>query len=900
MLTPGPMPMPPVAPPRRGTGPARRPALLLALVLVLVLGSSAQAQPTATAPAPGPAGGAPAPTAAPSSRLAPQPGRPGAAVPELPAQPPDRFEVLPFTNRTTIAALDYLLTAAPFELAEKLERAYQLDPAYGPWVVRAGTDPSSAAGVAAAALAARARWVVTGWVERPSWQLRVGVTLWRVDHAGAAEVARAERTGPFAEVHQLLGALGLELAGHAGWRASPEAEAVLRASTSRDLYAFTLFGRGVAAATGVGEPVDLASARHQLERAVFIDPGLAPAHRLLGDLALADRKDPRATSRAAGRWNQALELAPGYPAALRAAAAAAAAAGKAEQAQALARDLVIARPFDLDARLALGDALWRTGDAAGALRQLDQVAARRPDDQRARRLRVLIHAARGDTATLITDLEALIALAPDDTALLLDLGAAYAAQGDHARALATLTRASVARPVDVSLAKRIGDVARWAGDADAAVAWYGRAMKLAPDDPRGYYALARLHVDRGRLEDGKRVLGAAQRFADLLGPTYHALGVVSFRLGRASEAAWYLRRAVGLQPRVVASRVAVIAAELARRDPSAAAVQLAPALAAWPDEPRLRYLDGVRLVMSDERAAARVAFERALAGDPAAVATRAALSALEVGADVRLAIDLPLDLPLGDARDLASGLDQFAAVEQRALAARDEVQRHALAVLSALGEGPTKVRGAARVRQCPLARVVRPFADGRAALSRFLLVGAELEQVARVLERHDQLGEADGLLPDRRATLAQARTRYRLALADARELRAMWQTGVVRELTAARCSPALLDAAIADPRRYATVAPPARAPTRPSKKAPAPPRRVAMVVDNRGCPDPVRVYVDGEPLGEVAAGARSALSTAAGRRTLCLLTGPSTCGDRGTLRQAYLHEGWAVVMRCPR
>jgi hypothetical protein len=38
-----------------------------------------------------------------------------------------------------------------------------------------------------------------------------------------------------------------------------------------------------------------------------------------------------------------------------------------------------------------------------------------------------------------------------------------------------------------------------------------------------------------------------------------------------------------------------------------------------------------------------------------------------------------------------------------------------------------------------------------------------------------------------------------------------------------------------------------------------------------------------------------------GERSLCLLPpGSAQCGDRGTVRQVYLHDGWSVTMHCPK
>ena len=54
--------------------------------------------------------------------------------------------------------------------------------------------------------------------------------------------------------------------------------------------------------------------------------------------------------------------------------------------------------------------------------------------------------------------------------------------------------------------------------------------------------------------------------------------------GRGDDAAWNLRKAVREAPRSLPTRRAVIAAEIMRKDGTAALAQLDPALAAWPED----------------------------------------------------------------------------------------------------------------------------------------------------------------------------------------------------------------------------------------------------------------------------------------------------------------------------
>jgi hypothetical protein len=71
-------------------------------------------------------------------------------------------------------------------------------------------------------------------------------------------------------------------------------------------------------------------------------------------------------------------------------------------------------------------------------------------------------------------------------------------------------------------------------------------------------------------------------------------------------------------------------------------------------------------------------------------------------------------------------------------------------------------------------------------------------------------------------------------------------------------------------------------------------------VDNTLCDQPTRVSVDGQPLGEVAARKRTAVRTHAGPREICALPASDAraCGAPGTVRKAYLHEGWSLTVHC--
>jgi hypothetical protein len=81
---------------------------------------------------------------------------------------------------------------------------------------------------------------------------------------------------------------------------------------------------------------------------------------------------------------------------------------------------------------------------------------------------------------------------------------------------------------------------------------------------------------------------------------------------------------------------------------------------------------------------------------------------------------------------------------------------------------------------------------------------------------------------------------------------------------------------------------------------PVPATTITFYVDNRTCPAGQQVYLDGQLLGEVTGEARAAFQALAGRHSLCLIGSDSAarCGDPGTMRAAFLHDGWSVRLHC--
>lgn len=548
-----------------------------------------------------------------SADAAPPPtGSLAPTVPGVPARMPDPFAVMAFENRSGVAGMAWMSAGMAFLVGEKVEQSRSLRPVYGALVAPSGppvtVGPRS---VGEFARSSAARWVWTGWVARPNWELQLGVSLWRID--GTAEpvkIGEITRQGEFARYSELTAQAIEGLCDKAGIPLDDGEKLAIERRPSSDFYAYTLFGRGLSALLGSdGAPPDLERALKNVQRAVLIDPKLAEAHRILGEIYAAQNKEGKAK----GRLAYALSLRPDYYPALVAGATLARQGEKLDQARELYERALTVRPWDLEARYLLGKTLWDTGDADGAFRELSRVVEKRPKDVRARRVMVLIHASRGDNADLATELEAVVALDPADETTRMDLAAAYAAMGGIDKAIETYQGIVERNPRQAQAMKFLGDLHVRKGQVDRAIKHYGDAVKADPNDPRAYFLLGAIHVDAGNDKLAKRMYQQAQRFKRYHAETFNNLGAIAYRERDLETALWYQRRAVLKRPGSARFRYNYALSLSASRYTDEALAQVDAALKLEPNHVELHYLRGVVLLRRGDADKARAEFEKTLA-----------------------------------------------------------------------------------------------------------------------------------------------------------------------------------------------------------------------------------------------------------------------------------------------
>jgi tetratricopeptide (TPR) repeat protein len=529
------------------------------------------------------------------------------------------YLVAPLQNRSASAGLSWMSAALSQTLAEKLEAHPSLRPAYGEKVLlpvykEAGED----ARAVRRAQELGVRWLFAGHFDRASWRYAVGLRLYDVPSGNLIVEAEARAPAPSgsAVVMELLDQALLDLLQRAGHPAGEAAPAITRRPT-RDGYAMTLYGRALLAyyqahvQDDEPTPGELARVELLLNRACFIDPRFAEAHRMLG-LVLLEQGE---TAKALGQYAYALDLRPDYFAAIAGLGRLhrqAGSTGNRARAMELMELALKVRPFDLDSRLALGELLWEAERLPEAQAELLKVVAERPDHLPARRTLALVYAARGLSEQLAAELLRILALQPDDIEARMDLAAAYQRMGRLRQAIAVYEEVVRRRPRHAETYRQVGDLYRRVREPARAAAAYQRLLKLSSDDPRPYFLLSAAYVEMGQEAKAEQVLQDAQQFRRYLGESWTNLGVLALRRNELQRAAWYLQRAASRErarPRAHYNYALVLDR---MNQPERALSALKAAAELDPGDAEVRYATGVVLAKLGRTDEASRAFAEAL------------------------------------------------------------------------------------------------------------------------------------------------------------------------------------------------------------------------------------------------------------------------------------------------
>jgi len=309
---------------------------------------------------------------------------------------------------------------------------------------------------------------------------------------------------------------------------------------------------------------------------------------------------------------------------------------------------------------------------------------------------------------------------------------------------------------------------------------------------------------------------------------------------------------------------------------------------------------------------------------PALTALLAALLATAEGGagpekSFRTEVTPRIDPVFGDAAALREQIDQFLALQAEMATVRDEFSAAVHRTLAQLG--PV---GGAPPTTCP-ASVPASYATASDAGRRFLALGRRFAARFRDIRRAEDLGDTVGLTPDYRAKAKKARDLYAALVRDYREMRAAFYEQLTAEVRHAGCKlpaspgpgsgkPAAAPAAdhppdptnasdwVLDPPEEAAEPAPGKSATAAKSSAaeksggPA----IWIQIDNTRCTQPSALTIDGAAIGDIAAQKKIPVRTHAGPHELCVMPSSDkrTCGAPGTIRRAYLYDGWTLSVRC--
>jgi hypothetical protein len=264
-----------------------------------------------------------------------------------------------------------------------------------------------------------------------------------------------------------------------------------------------------------------------------------------------------------------------------------------------------------------------------------------------------------------------------------------------------------------------------------------------------------------------------------------------------------------------------------------------------------------------------------------------------------------------DARGLRGLIEQFGALDTEMQKIRDEFSTAVQQTLAVLPHDPRHSGGA-----CPDHAQVT-YAKALTAGARYLELGRRLEVLFRQIRRADDQGESWGLTPDYRNKARLARDGFRALLSDYRDMRVAFYEQLGAELRHVGCDPKLMARTAGRPTGEQAAADPAEAaswvledqgesqPPHSETERAQPPGTggspaIWITIDNGDCTTDTRVSLDEEPATTVAGRKQLPLRTHAGPHQICALPtdDPRECGAPGTLRKAYLHEGWTLTLHC--
>ncbi|MFH0899208.1 MAG: hypothetical protein V2A73_01130 [Pseudomonadota bacterium] len=282
------------------------------------------------------------------------------------------------------------------------------------------------------------------------------------------------------------------------------------------------------------------------------------------------------------------------------------------------------------------------------------------------------------------------------------------------------------------------------------------------------------------------------------------------------------------------------------------------------------------------------------------------------GGGFRLKTEPKIQTIFGDTAQYKRYVERFFTVYGEMQKSHADFSRNVQVILASLeaqasaGEAP----------HCPTEAIALAYATAFKQGRAYHTLGKELEALYSAIRDLDEAAETKGLTPDYRWKVGRALKLYATVLVDFREMKAFFESQLASELAFYGCDQQRLLAIGEEKQKPQTQQPASTVATNatggnPGNKRkgkdkdvqitpPIPASTATFLVDNSSCPATLTVYLDGSLLGDVDAHAKAAFRSLVGYHDLCLISSSTAqeCGEQGTVRRAYLHDGWSISIRC--
>lgn len=519
------------------------------------------------------------------------------------------FIVLKFENRSKVSGLDWMEAGAAMVVADKISALANMGPSLeGTSLLNAKESTKS---MNAIAERSKATWLVTGWISRPDWKLELGVQFWMTKGKRVRLVDEYVSTGDFSEFDTFVVETIKKWAKKKNILNPNDDLPRLEKPSSKDFYAFTLFGRGVTELANQENAEGEASVEKivkNLEKAVFIDPSITLGHRLLATAYFKQGLYVKSQL----SIDKFVEERPGDYEALLLAANVAEKNDNKERAAELMQVVLEQNSQDLGMRERLASMYWELGKVDEAYNELKVVTKANPDNKSARRTLVTIYGLRGDFDNLLIELESLEQLEPKNIELKTELSSVYRYTGRHDKEVAMYKKILEVDSKHSQTLKNLGDHYKRLGQKKRAKTYYRKSLDSNPSDPRPYFLLGAMLTKEGKDEAAKKIYKEAERFKGFLPDVYNNLGAIEYRQGRLEQSLAYLKKAIKERPKQVRFLYNYSLSLSASGRVDEALKQAHLGLTLSPEHKGLNYLHGVVRLKKGQLDEARQAFAKTL------------------------------------------------------------------------------------------------------------------------------------------------------------------------------------------------------------------------------------------------------------------------------------------------